>query len=180
MNEDGREPFVGKLTQKAVLFGPDGAVLVTASDGIPEPPGGTFEFGETLVDGLRRELREELGVESRVGPPVEAVYGIWGDGETGDPMVSLIYRCETDEREVSLNEEHETADWVAPETAADRFGELSDRLGTAVRRAADFDADAPVEAVEDPYAGSDISSAEMIEALEAARRGDDGAGGTDD
>lgn len=66
-------PFVGKITQKAVLFGPDGDVLVTRSDDTWEIPGGTFEYGETLVGGLR----EELDVESRVGPPVEAVYGGW-------------------------------------------------------------------------------------------------------
>ena len=34
-------------------------------------PGGAVEVGETLHDGLRRELREEIGVETRVGPLVE-------------------------------------------------------------------------------------------------------------
>ena len=34
-------------------------------------PGGAVEVGETLHDGLRRELREEIGIEARVGPLVE-------------------------------------------------------------------------------------------------------------
>jgi ADP-ribose pyrophosphatase YjhB (NUDIX family) len=67
---DDREPFVGKITQKAILFGPDGDVLVTSVDDHWEPPGGTFEFGETLGGGLRRELREELDLDAVVGPPV--------------------------------------------------------------------------------------------------------------
>jgi hypothetical protein len=52
------EPFVGKVTQKTLLFGPDGNVLLTHSGDQWEPPGGTFEYGETLVGGLRRELGE--------------------------------------------------------------------------------------------------------------------------
>ena len=34
-------------------------------------PGGAIELGETLREGLRRELREEIGIETRVGPLVE-------------------------------------------------------------------------------------------------------------
>lgn len=75
MGEDENH-FVGKVTQKAVLFGPEGNVLLTRCDEHWEPPGGTFEYGETLVGGLRREIREELGIDCRVGPPVGAVYGV--------------------------------------------------------------------------------------------------------
>lgn len=159
---DDEEPFVGKLTQKAILFGPDGDVLVTRVEDHWEPPGGTFEYGETLVGGLRRELREELDVESRVGLPVEAIYGGWIDGETHNPMVTLLYRCETDERDVTLNEEHDDYEWLAPGEAAGRFGEMSLRLDNAVRRAAALDTDGPFEAVEDPYAAEDEVTTEEV------------------
>lgn len=170
--DDDREPFVGKITQKAILFGPDGDVLITGSEELPEPPGGTFEFGETLVGALRRELREELGIDARVGPPVETLYGGWAD-ESGTPMVTLIYRCETDEREVTLNEEHEIAEWVAPEEAAERYGTVSGRLEQAVRRADEIEESEPFAAVDDPYADSDTTSEEVVAALEAARTDDD-------
>lgn len=165
---DDREPFVGKITQKAILFGPDGDVLLAGSEDRPEPPGGTFEFGETLIGGLRRELREELGVDARVGPPVGANYGLWAD-EDGTPMVTLVYRCETDEREVTLNDEHERAEWVDPETAAERLGAVSSRLGRAVERAAEISGEEPFEPVTDPYAGSGMTTEELLEALETAR-----------
>ena len=43
-------------------------------------PGGAIEVGETLRDGLRRELREEIGIETRVGPLVELFDRITLDG----------------------------------------------------------------------------------------------------
>lgn len=168
MNDD-REPFVGTITQKAILFGPDGDVLLAGSEDLPEPPGGTFEFGETLIGGLRRELREELGIDARVGPPVDASYGLWAD-EDGTPMVALVYRCEADEREVTLNDEHEHIEWVSPETAAERLGDVSPRLGRAVERATEVDDGEPFEAVADPYADSETTTEAVLGALEAARK----------
>lgn len=35
-------------------------------------PGGMLELGETLAEGLRREVREECGIEIEVGPLVAA------------------------------------------------------------------------------------------------------------
>lgn len=166
MSEDDPE-FVGKLTQKAVLFGPDGTVLLTSADGQWQPPGGTFEYGETPVGGLRRELREELDVESRVGPPVEAIYGGWVDEETYDPMVTLVSRCETDEREISLNEEHDEFAWLSPGEAIDRLEPA--RLQRAVRRAVAIGDDTPFEAVTDPYAGADLDRDAVLAELERLR-----------
>lgn len=43
-------------------------------------PGGALELGETLVEGVQRELREETGLEVRVGELIEVFDRIVPDG----------------------------------------------------------------------------------------------------
>jgi len=168
-SDDG-EAFVGKITQKAILFGPGEDVLVCRVDDHWEPPGGTFEYGETLVGGLRRELREELSVDARVGPPVGATYGGWVD-DAGEPMVTLLYRCRTDERDVALNDEHDDHAWVAPETARERLGGwLGGRGRRVLDRALALDGEGPFEPRADPYEGTDVDTDELLASLAEARR----------
>ncbi len=37
--------------------------------GVYELPGGHIDFGENPVDGLRREIKEEFGMDSKIGDP---------------------------------------------------------------------------------------------------------------
>lgn len=49
--------------------------------GVWSIPGGALETGETLAEGLRREAREELGLEVEVGELVEVFERITRDAE---------------------------------------------------------------------------------------------------
>jgi 8-oxo-dGTP diphosphatase len=59
-------------------------------------PGGMLEAGETLIEGVRRELIEETGVEVKVGKLIEVFERINLDsaGKTQYHFVVLDYLCE--------------------------------------------------------------------------------------
>jgi ADP-ribose pyrophosphatase YjhB (NUDIX family) len=61
-------------------------------------PGGTLELGETIREGVQRELREETGLEVRVVELLEVFERIFRDpaGRPQYHFVILDYLCETD------------------------------------------------------------------------------------
>jgi len=59
--------------------------------GLWEFPGGAVEFGETLAHALKREMREEYGIEIEVGELLDVVDHILP--EEGQHWVSPTYIC---------------------------------------------------------------------------------------
>lgn len=92
----------------------DGRVLVTrrAADrhqgGLREFPGGKIEPGESAVAGLRRELREELGLELERQQPLRRVRH-----DYGDRRVLLDVRRVTGYRGVPRPREGQPMRWLA-------------------------------------------------------------------
>jgi 8-oxo-dGTP diphosphatase len=74
-----------KPTASALVIGDDGRLLLARRAADPfrgrwDMPGGFLEEGEHPLDGLRRELREETGVEIE---PIDFI-GVWMDRYGGD------------------------------------------------------------------------------------------------
>ncbi|MBI1354780.1 MAG: NUDIX domain-containing protein [Acidobacteria bacterium] len=90
-------PIVGVA---AVLLDAERVLLVRRGQppqaGLWSLPGGALEVGETIADGLRREILEETGLEARVGPLVEVFERILPDesGAVEYHYVLLDYLCE--------------------------------------------------------------------------------------
>ncbi len=87
--------------------------------------GGGLEEGESIEEGLRREIREELGgqlVIDRVTPWTfrdDTRTKAYPDGTTEEIyMIYLIFDCHAANREIAFNEEFETVAWVRPEDLA--------------------------------------------------------------
>lgn len=97
--------------------------------GIWSIPGGALELGETLRDGVRRELREEVRLEVRVLDMVEVFERISPDeqGRTAYHYVLIDFLCESqggvpqaddDAAEVAWVERTRIGDYETTEGAA--------------------------------------------------------------
>lgn len=73
----------------AVIVNEHGQVLLTQrrDNGHWEPPGGVLELSESITDGLRREVREETGLE--IEP--DRLTGVYKNMPRG--IVALVFRA---------------------------------------------------------------------------------------
>ena len=125
--------FRGNVTQKAVTVGPRGDVLlVQHPEGTWVLPGGRVNAGEAAEAALVREMREETSLRVTVERPVLTGTDLWSNDD-GEPMFTVVYRCATEERAVTLNDEHDDHVWLTPAKAARQV--RGERLGVAVERA---------------------------------------------
>jgi len=92
-----------------VIVDDDGrALLVQRRDNHHwEPQGGVLELGESIDDGLRREVREETGLD--IEPTM--LTGVYKNMKRG--IIALVFRCRITGGELTLSNETEAIRWAA-------------------------------------------------------------------
>lgn len=132
------------VANKAVIVNAQGKILLVRDagkldhvghDGQWDFPGGRMDHGEGPIEGLLREIREELGVESsRVQIDRPFHVGLWGvGGDTlNQPIVGIFYVVRpVGEFTITLSEEHSEYVWIDPRQA------YADTLSDDVRSVVD-------------------------------------------
>lgn len=125
------EPLQATISLRGIIFDAKDTVLIVkrTSDGGWELPGGRLDKNEDCVAGLKRELREETGLNPVVEQPVHSVS--WRNSNDNGRF-AVYYRCYTEDRTTSLSAEHVDYEWLPKQVARER---LSDPQQKGVRRA---------------------------------------------
>lgn len=76
-----------------------------------EFPGGKPEEGETLEQTLQRELREELGIETKIGDFITQTTHIYDFAQV---TINLFWAFMKDENAKIIDDEHSATAWIKP------------------------------------------------------------------
>lgn len=115
--------IVQRIAMKAVIVNKEGKVLIlreaaTYGDGTQlgryHMPGGRIEVGENFEDALRREVREETGLEIDIEYPIYV--GEWRPVIRDVPhqIVATFMVCKPKGNKITLSTEHDDYKWIEP------------------------------------------------------------------
>ena len=97
----------------------DGKVLIIKRGHPPRQgewslPGGRVELGESLIDAVRREIKEETGLEVQVGPVIEVFDRVdRRDDRVAYHFVIVDYLCTCTGGILCAGDDAEDAAWVS-------------------------------------------------------------------
>lgn len=101
--------------------------------------GGHVAHEERVERAMRREAREETGLDVTVETLVDVMTFAWGDGRRDS--LQILYHCEADSSNATAQDDLQAVQWVAPEELTDYLFEDEAKRVTERPRQAAFLAD---------------------------------------
>ena len=104
---------------KAAIINEKGLILVikragdeTHLENLWDVPGGRFDYGEKPEEGLKREIKEEAGLEVDIIEPVKSWTFM---RENGEQVFGTTFLCQPEDLEIELGDEHTDFQWIEKE-----------------------------------------------------------------
>lgn len=128
MSEQNKDHFLEKfahtppfsLGQKAFIVNLQGEVLVirraqsNTLSKIWDLPGGRLDYGETIREGLVREVQEEVGLTIEVIADPLNITTFFPQAKRTNQVIRIIYLCSANGN-IVLSKEHEEYRWIDPQ-----------------------------------------------------------------
>jgi 8-oxo-dGTP pyrophosphatase MutT (NUDIX family) len=121
-----------KITQNIVLKNKGGKILILQHNtGNWLLPGGKINKGETDIEGLKREVKEEIGADEFT---VEKIVDMdtWEENEQGYCVITLLGAVSLDK--IILSEEHINFAWVSIDEL-DKYQFWTEKIKMRIKKA---------------------------------------------
>jgi len=109
-----------------IMNGNDTLLIKRASDDVQKPeiweiPGGRIELGENPFEGLKREVKEETGLEIKIIHPVSVRHFQREDEQT---VTMIIFLSQANNKNIKLSSEHTDSDWIPFERCKEKLNKF--------------------------------------------------------
>lgn len=106
------------------VFLPRRAAIKKFKPNVYEVPGGHIDYGEQITDGLKREVREELGMDISLGDPF-AVFTYVNDIKQSHSVEVIYFATYAGEPDsITLNpEDHSTYIWLSEDELSQAYSD---------------------------------------------------------
>ena len=103
---------------KILILRESGSYVDSTQTGKYDVPGGRLNPGENFADGLKREVKEETGLDVDFGTPFHM--GEWRPSPRGEQwhIVATFVACASPSGEVVLGGDHDQYEWIDPSQEA--------------------------------------------------------------
>lgn len=113
---------VRRIAVSGYILNKRGEILLlrrAAHDSMPgawEVPGGGLEFGEKPEDGVKREVKEESGLEVTVIKPLGITHSLSLKKGIQKDILRIGFLCQAlDTEKITLSPDHDAYQWINPD-----------------------------------------------------------------